>query len=74
MALPIGKHRQKAAPTPLSRLICIPYDFYQVDRENSKVQILNWTFAEWLDVVEIEFKKGQEQGTEAEVRVAVTRA
>ncbi|XP_022102154.1 uncharacterized protein LOC110985437 isoform X2 [Acanthaster planci] len=39
---------------------------WTVDRERFKVQIFNWTWAEWLDVVEIEFKHGQEQGTEAE--------
>ncbi|XP_038059263.1 uncharacterized protein LOC119730444 [Patiria miniata] len=38
----------------------------KVDREKFRVQIFNWTWAEWLDVVEIEFKHGQEQGTEAE--------
>ncbi|XP_071790678.1 uncharacterized protein [Asterias amurensis] len=38
----------------------------KVDREKFTIQILNWTLVEWLDVVEIEFKHGQEQGTEAE--------
>ncbi|XP_001201153.1 uncharacterized protein LOC764703 [Strongylocentrotus purpuratus] len=41
------------------------YAVKQVDREKHKVQIYNWTWAEWLDVVEIEFRDGANGGVEA---------
>ncbi|XP_054749494.2 uncharacterized protein LOC129254969 [Lytechinus pictus] len=41
------------------------YAVKQVDREKHKVQIYNWTWAEWLDVVEIEFRDGIAGGVEA---------
>lgn len=41
------------------------YAVKQVDREKHKVQIYNWTRAEWLDVVEIEFRDGANGGVEA---------
>ncbi|XP_035690773.1 uncharacterized protein LOC118425792 [Branchiostoma floridae] len=38
----------------------------KVDEERYRVQIFTYTRAEWLDVVEIEFRPGQTEGSEAE--------
>ncbi|XP_071496879.1 uncharacterized protein [Diadema antillarum] len=41
------------------------YKITKVDKEKHRVQIFNWTWAEWLDVVEIEFRDGANGGVEA---------
>ncbi|CAH1230701.1 Hypp330 [Branchiostoma lanceolatum] len=38
----------------------------KVDEERYRVQIFTYTRAEWLDVVDIEFRPGQTEGSEAE--------
>ncbi|XP_070571756.1 uncharacterized protein [Ptychodera flava] len=42
------------------------YRIKAIDTERCTCQIYSFTRAEWLDVVEIEFMPGREQGTEAE--------
>ena len=37
---------------------------FQVNRETFSIQIFSYTKAEWLDIVEIEFRPGQFSGTE----------
>ncbi|XP_071946520.1 uncharacterized protein [Antedon mediterranea] len=41
------------------------YQVHKVDEEHYFVEIFNYTWAEWLDVVEIEFRPGRESGSEA---------
>ena len=47
----------------------------QVDRERTTIQVFTITKSQWLDVTEVEFQPGPEEGTLAKVNiVSVLRA